>query len=645
MTRHHRISSKILALQQRFDAGRSSSAAALRECLERIAEYDKLGPCVNAVSEINPDAREAADALDRERRNRGPRGPLHGVPILVKDNINTRDRLNTTAGSHYLLGVRSGRDAHIVARLRRAGAVVVGKTNMDELASGNGTPSGRGGQIRNPYCLSRNASGSSGGSAAGVAAGFCTAALGTDTLSSLRFPAADCSLVGVRPTFGLLSSSGIFPGSVTIDAPGPLALSVTDATILLHALMKPGAALRELHAWLTDRRRPPGALPSFGLRGVRVGVMTDGLLGYHAGLDRVIERALTALNRAGAVLTAIDPIEIVDYGGACETDRRIIQAVDNVAMLHYFEHLPPSAPERSFDLFRALACLSTVPSSLPKLKRSLHAPADLLRRFAVPPERYHAARRRFFDSQRAQVFKAMRARRFDVLVFPTKSVPATSIVHADREREPTYRQECLASFGGLPEVTVPAGYTDDEHLPVGLSFVGRPRSEARLLECAYAFERAIHCWRKARLPRRRPAQACALPERPPNDLFDHASPLTGLEGCVRGNSLLARIERHEPRHGTKHDTDRSVWFQWQAPDDVRVSFWLEQQRSAFHVLAIYAGGALDEVKELASTNVEQASGFCVSFDARRLREYRIAVATSEPLVGSGEFHLRWGVRP
>src|SRR5262245_25977355 len=297
---YHRRPSAVVSLQDRCAAGTLTAVWLVRHSHERIASYDKRGPCINAVSELNPDAIAEAERLDRERAERGPRSLLHGIPVLVKDNINTRDRLNTSLGCHYMLGVNQQRDARVVARLRDAGAIVLGKSNMDELASGNGTPSGRGGQIRNPYCPMRNASGSSGGSAAAVAAEFCTAALGTDTQSSVRFPAADCSLVAVRPTIGLLSSSGVFPGLATIDVPGPMAMTVTDATIVLRYLAGSPAAFDETMTWMIAAAKRRAEQRRAMLAGVRVGVMTSGVLGYHAGVDAAIERALAALERAGA---------------------------------------------------------------------------------------------------------------------------------------------------------------------------------------------------------------------------------------------------------------------------------------------------------------------------------------------------------
>jgi amidase len=642
MSRYHLPPSSVVSLQERCAAGSLSAVSLLRHYHERIATYDKLGPCVNAVSELNPDALADAERLDRERAERGPRSLLHGIPVIVKDNINTRGRLNTSLGCHYMLGVNQQRDAPVVSRLRTAGAIVLGKSNMDELASGNGTPSARGGQIRNPYCPTRNASGSSGGSAAAVAAEFCTAALGTDTQSSVRFPAADCSLVAVRPTIGLLPASGVFPGLATIDVPGPLAMTVTDATIVLRHLAGAAAALDESMTWMISSAKRRLDTSRSALAGVRVGVMTRGVLGYHAGVDAAIDLALGALDRAGAELVDVEPIALVDYGGPNEADRQVINAYDNLALLAYFEALPRSMPERCFDQFRAMACLSSLPTSIANLKPPLHAPAALLRRYAVPRDRYGAARRRFFASQRQRITAVFRRDRVDVLVFPTKSVPAASVVHTDRERVPRYRQECLASYAGLPEVTVPAGYADGE-LPVGLSFLGPARSDARLLRYAFAFEQIANCWRPPRLSRKRPVHACTLPPPASNETFRHAATLRGAQGCVHGNTLLARIEPFEPRHGIRHATDRSVWFRWEAPDDTTMAFSLEARRGAFHVLAVYTGEVLSDLREVVCTNYDGVDSWRVSFPVERGRTYHLAIASGERIVGSGEFALQWEV--
>src|SRR4029077_3291135 len=228
-------------LQKAFQSGQHSSHSVTEKYLARIAEIDKAGPMVNAVIELNPDALQIADALDQERRSKGPRGPLHGVPMLIKDNIDTSDRMNTTAGSLALLGSRPPADAFLAAQLRKAGAVILGKTNLSEWAnirSSHSTSgwSGRGGLTRNPYALDRNPCGSSSGSRAAVSANLCTVAIGTETDGSIVCPSSANGIVGIKPTLGLLSRAGIIPISHSQDTPGPMARTVRDAAILLGAL-------------------------------------------------------------------------------------------------------------------------------------------------------------------------------------------------------------------------------------------------------------------------------------------------------------------------------------------------------------------------------------------------------------------------
>src|SRR5215216_5059824 len=223
----------IAGLQGAIKAGEMTARDLTELYLGRIAEFNERGPCINAVLEINPEALQIAERLDRERDVRGSRGPLHGIPVLLKDNIGTADKMNTSSGSYLLQGTLVEQDAAVVKKLREAGAVIIGKANMDELGLGNGIPSGRGGPVRNPYALDRDASGSSSGSAAAVAANFTVVALGTDARSSIRFPASDCSVIALKPTMGLISRAGIMLGALTVDTVGPLTRTISDlATVL-----------------------------------------------------------------------------------------------------------------------------------------------------------------------------------------------------------------------------------------------------------------------------------------------------------------------------------------------------------------------------------------------------------------------------
>src|SRR3984885_9183200 len=313
----------IADLQHGMEVGTYTARAIAEQYLARIDAMDKRGPALNAVIELNPDALAIADALDAERKIKGPRGPMHGIPILIKDNIGTADRMQTTAGSLALVGSKVPRDAFIVERLRAAGAVILGKTNLSEWANFRSTHStsawsGRGGQTRNPYALDRNPSGSSSGSGAPCSSNFCTVAVGTETDGSVVSPSQSCSLVGLKPTVGLLSRSGIVPISHTQDTAGPMCRTVRDAAILLGAMVgvdtRDAATSASTGKSLADYTT---ALNPDGLRGARIGVLRGPFAGYSAVTDAVIAGAIDVLKQQGAVI--VDPADLAhatEYGDA-----------------------------------------------------------------------------------------------------------------------------------------------------------------------------------------------------------------------------------------------------------------------------------------------------------------------------------------
>ncbi|HEY7198735.1 MAG TPA: amidase, partial [Candidatus Dormibacteraeota bacterium] len=304
----------IAELQSRMKAGRLTARELVERYLERISDIDRHGPKLNSVLELNPDARAIADALDRERRQKGPRGPLHGIPILLKDNIDTADRMNTTAGSLALLGSRPPLDGTVAARLRAAGAVLLGKTNLSEwanfrsIASSSGW-SGRGGQTSNPYALDRSPSGSSSGSGAAVAASLCAAALGTETDGSILSPSGANFVVGIKPTIGLTSRAGVIPISHTQDTVGPMGRTVADAAAVLGALVgvdpRDPATAASAGKFFTDYTR---FLDPNGLRGARIGVIRQVFAGFQDKADAVYNAAIEAMRRAGA--TIVDPADL-----------------------------------------------------------------------------------------------------------------------------------------------------------------------------------------------------------------------------------------------------------------------------------------------------------------------------------------------
>src|SRR5258705_1101169 len=307
----------IAGLQAAMKSGRETAVSLAKKYLERIGDIDKRGPVINSVIETNPDVMAIARELDRERKSKGPRGPLHGIPLLIKDNIGTCDRMMTTAGSLALQGSVPPRDSFVVQRLREAGAVILGKTNLSEWANFRSIRStsgwsGRGGQTQNPYVLTRNPSGSSSGSGAAVAANLCAAAVGTETDGSIVSPSSFNGIVGIKPTLGLVSRSGIIPIAHSQDTAGPMARRVADAAALLSAIT--GIDSRDS---ITSESRDKTQrdytqfLDPRGLRGARIGVARK-FFRFRADTAKIFENALEALKGAGATL--IDPADIPSHG-------------------------------------------------------------------------------------------------------------------------------------------------------------------------------------------------------------------------------------------------------------------------------------------------------------------------------------------
>jgi amidase len=478
-------------LQGALRAGRLTAAALARRCLERIDALDRHGPALRAVIEANPDALAIAAALDRERRERGPRGPLHGVPVLVKDNLDTADRMATTAGSLALAGApRPARDATAVERLRAAGAVLLGKTNLSEWANFRSTRStsgwsGRGGLTRNPHALDRNPSGSSSGSAVAVAAGYCPVAIGTETDGSIVSPASCCGIVGVKPTVGLVSRAGIIPISATQDTAGPMARTVRDAAILLAAIAGPDPrdpVTAEAADHVADY---VGALDPGALRGARLGVVKS-LLGQHPGVDAVFRPALDVLRARGATLVEVE-LSSTAYDDA-----------ELEVLLHEFKagldaYLAGRGGEvrdlGALIAFDARDAAREMPFFGQDLLEKAQAKGNL------SESGYREALARCRRLSRAEGIDALLAQhRLDALVAPT-GAPAwtTDLVNGDRA---VLSASTFAAVAGYPHVTVPAGFA--WRLPVGLSFFGGAWTEARLLALAFAFEQATRAHRAPR---------------------------------------------------------------------------------------------------------------------------------------------------
>jgi amidase len=332
--------------QQMMEAGKLTSHSLTSQYLARIKTIDKSGPRLNAIIEINPEALKIALDMDRERKLRRVRGPLHGIPVLLKDNIATADRMSTSAGSLALAGVRAARDAHVTAQLRAAGAVIIGKTNLSEWANMRSTHSvsgwsGRGGLTLNPYSLDRNCSGSSSGSGAAIAAGLATLAVGTETDGSIVSPASICGLVGIKPTLGLVSRSGIIPIAHSQDTAGPMARSVADAALMLSVMtgVDPGTRLRRMAPGKVGDYR--AALQPGGLKGMRGSAWRAISSVATTNLDAVIEKALADLKAQGAVLVETEVPNVGKYDDS-ETEVLLYEFKSDLAA--YLKEYAPNAP-------------------------------------------------------------------------------------------------------------------------------------------------------------------------------------------------------------------------------------------------------------------------------------------------------------
>jgi Asp-tRNA(Asn)/Glu-tRNA(Gln) amidotransferase A subunit family amidase len=478
----------IAELQAALEKRQVTSRQLVERYLARIDAFEQQGPGINAFISLNPAALETADALDRERAARKVRGPLHGIPVVIKDNFDTAD-MPTTGSSIALATYRPARDAFQVARLRDAGAIVVGKTNLHELASGIVTVSSLGAQTRNPYDPARNPGGSSGGTAAAIAASFAAAGLGTDTCGSIRIPAAHNSLVGLRPSAGLSSRAGVIPLSHTQDVAGPLARTVRDVAVVLDATV--GVDPADPATTAGRGRAPRSYLDGLGtstLANVRLGLLTPlfGDMPDDDEVGRVVRASLDTATARGAVLVDIPMPNLTEL-------LRATSVID---------------AEFKFDLADYLSAASNPPvRSLGEiLERGLYhqaLDAPFRRRNGIASrdsESYRAALAKR-DEARKAILAAMDAERVSALVYPTIRRKAALVGEAQGG------SNCqLSPTTGLPALSMPAGFTPDG-LPVGVEFVGRPFSEPDLLKLGSAFERATRA-------RRPPASTPPLTGRP-----------------------------------------------------------------------------------------------------------------------------------
>jgi amidase len=483
----------ITDLQDGLQSGKYTSRSLAEKYLARIEAIDRQGPGLKSVIEVNPDALQIADALDKERKEKGPRGPLHGIPILIKDNIDTADRMMTTAGSLALLGSKPPRDAFLVQRLREAGALLLGKTNLSEWANIRCTYStsgwsGRGGLTRNPYVLDRNTSGSSSGSAVAVTAYLCAAAVGTETDGSVISPSSINGIVGIKPTVGLISRSGVIPISHTQDTPGPMTQTVRDAAILLGAMA--GVDPRD-KATATSAGKSAVDYTKFldpkGLQGARIGVARN-YFGFHEAVDALLAEALAALKHQGATL--VDPAEIPNMDKIGEHETTVLLYELKADLNTYLETLGPSAPVKSLKEVIAFN-EQNKPKEMPYFGQNNFLKAEA--KGPLTDKDYLEALEKCRRMARTEGIDAvMDKHKLDALVAPSDG-PAwlTDLVDGDHSLASS---TTAAAVAGYPSITVPAGFIHG--LPVGISFFGRAWTEPTLIKFAYAFEQAT----KARKP-------------------------------------------------------------------------------------------------------------------------------------------------
>ncbi len=477
----------IAELQEGMRTRRLTARAIVEKYLARIDAIDGLGPALRSVLERNPDALSIADALDRERNEKGARGPLHGIPVLVKDNIDTRDRMATTAGSLALVGAKPSKDAFVVRRLREAGAVLLGKTNLSEWAnirSSNSTSgwSGRGGLTKNPYALDRNPCGSSSGSGVAVAASLCAAAVGTETDGSIVSPSSANGIVGIKPTVGLVSRSGIVPISHSQDTAGPMARTVRDAALLLGVLA--GVDPEDAATAAFDRKAAPdytAFLDADGLKGARIGVARN-YFGFHDGVDAAMGEALLVLKKRGAEL--VDPADIPNMDKVGEAELSVLLFELKAGLNAYLARLGPEAPVKTLKDVIAFN-ERRAKDEMPYFGQNTFVKAEA--KGPLTSYEYLEALAKCRRLSRTDGIDAvMDKHRLDALVAPTLG-PAcvTDLLNGDRWLGET---STAAAVAGYPHITVPAGFVYG--LPVGISFFGRAWSEGTLLKLAYSFEQA-----------------------------------------------------------------------------------------------------------------------------------------------------------
>ncbi|HYM61790.1 MAG TPA: amidase [Thermoanaerobaculia bacterium] len=477
----------IAQLAAKMEKGELTSRSLCEKYMARIAVLDRSGPMLRHILELNPDALAIADQLDAERKGGKVRGPLHGIPILIKDNIDTHDRMTTSAGSLALAGSIAARDSFVAERLRAAGAVILGKTNLSEWANFRSTHSssgwsGRGGQARNPYALDRSCSGSSSGSGGSVAANLCAAAIGSETDGSIVSPSSTCGIVGIKPTLGLVSRAGIIPIAHSQDTAGPMARTVADAAILLTAIA--GADSRDE----ATQKIPSGpridyaaGLRRDGLKGAKLGIVRAKGFGYSGKVDALLDDAVRVLRAEGA--TVVDPAELETVSQYDNEELLVLLYEFKADLNKYLAGLAPGNPKTLKDLIAF--------NNANRDRELTYFGQEL---FLQAEEKGPLTTKEYVDalakcrelSQKKGIDAALEKNKVDALVAITGG-PAwlIDLVNGDYN---TGSDSTPAAVSGYPHVTVPTGFV--QGLPIGLSFFGRAWSEATLIRFAYAYEQA-----------------------------------------------------------------------------------------------------------------------------------------------------------
>lgn len=475
----------IAGLQEKMKAKVYTSRKITELYLKRIAAIDKSGPMLNAVIELNPDALSIADALDKERAAGKVRGPMHGIPVLIKDNINTRDRMLTTAGSIALSDNHATADAFIVTQLRASGAVILGKTNLSEWAnfrSSNSTSawSSRGGQTKNPYILDRNPSGSSAGSGSATAANLCAISIGTETDGSIVSPASVNGLVGIKPTVGLLSRTGIIPISATQDTAGPMGRTVADAAILLGALS--GVDANDTYTKESNgktKKDYTAYLDVNGLKGKKLGIEKTALEGNSA-MVKLLREAIDTLKKQGAEVIEVELLKSLRGIGNAEFQ----------VLLYEFKDGLNSYLKSSGSKIKSLEALiaynkANEEKAMPFFKQETLEQAQ--KKGGLDQKEYLDALAKSRDTSRNAIDSLLKEKQLDALIAPTNGF-AVCIDLVNGDYENGFSFSAPAARAGYPHITVPMG--NFKELPMGLSFVGTAYSEPQLLQLAYAYEQA-----------------------------------------------------------------------------------------------------------------------------------------------------------